>query len=80
MELRSLTEFHAALRAGRLIVITDNATGAKAHRADCSFVTDDHFVRKVLDGRGKNGSYFAEQNLDEALRLHQAEGCSRCKP
>ena len=80
MELLSLTEFHAALRAGRMIVITDNATGVKAHRPDCSFITDDHFTRKVIDGEKKNGSYFAEQDLDDALRLHQAKRCSRCKP
>jgi hypothetical protein len=80
LELRSLTEFHAALRAGRVIVITDKATGVKAHRPDCSFVTDDNFTRKVIDGQGKNASYFAEPDLDEALRLHQAKRCSRCKP
>jgi hypothetical protein len=56
LELRSLTEFHAAVRAGRVIVITDKATGIRAHRPHCSFVTDDNFTRKVIDGQGKRGS------------------------
>jgi hypothetical protein len=69
MELRSLTEFHAAVRAGRVIVITDKATGMRAHRSDCSFVIDDSFTRKVIDGRRKNQLSLTVKALAAAGRL-----------
>jgi hypothetical protein len=80
MELLSLADFHAAQRAGRLIVITDTATGDKVHQSDCPYVTDDNFIRKVIEGHGKNGRYFAESALDEAVRVHRATPCPVCNP
>ena len=76
-ELRNLDEFHAAIRAGNVIVITDGANGNTAHHPDCSHVKDNYFIEKVIDGKGKNGGYFAVSTAEEAARTHGALPCGR---
>jgi hypothetical protein len=80
MELKTIEAFHGAVRAGRIIVITDDATGDHAHRHDCSWVRDEYFKKKVIENGGRNGGYFAVGSLDEARRAHGAAPCGTCSP
>ena len=80
MELRTLDDLRAAVHTGRVIVITDTATGAKAHHANCRWVGETYFKAKVSDGGAKNGSYFAVATLDDARSVHGAAPCPICNP
>ena len=77
--LTTVDEFRDAKRArGRLIVITDKATGDHIHHAWCDDVREEHFVRKVLDGGGQNGAYYVCSTPAEAASLG-AVPCAHCQ-
>jgi hypothetical protein len=80
VELLTLDAFREAVRSGRIIVITDVATGNRAHDPECAFVSQDHFAAKVLESRGRNGKYFAVDSAWEARREHGASPCAVCSP
>jgi hypothetical protein len=78
VELLTLEDFREAVRHGRIIVITDVATGNRAHDPECSFVTQDHFAAKVLESQARNGRCFAVDSVWEARREHGAAPCAVC--
>jgi hypothetical protein len=80
MELLTLDDFRAALRNGRIIVITDSGTGNLAHSAECSFVSVDNFKAKVIESQARDGRYFAVDSVWEARREHRALPCKACSP
>jgi hypothetical protein len=65
-EIRSVEEFRAAVRGGKLLVITDSAQPAKLHpaAARCSGVTEHNFVGKVIERGGRGGKYFTVSGAD----------------
>jgi hypothetical protein len=71
--------FREAQRApGRLIVITDTATGHKIHHPWCDYVREEFFVAKVVDGGGRNGAYYLCATPSEAAALG-AVPCGHCR-
>lgn len=80
MEIRSLHDFHDAVRAECLIVITDTANENKMHRPDCSHVTADRFATKVIENQGRNGRYYVVGSVARANSLHDAVPCAACAP
>ncbi len=80
MQLETLEDLREALRAGRVIVISDSVEGVKAHRADCQHVSQDNFTVKVLEHGGRYGEYHAVDSLSEARRLLGAVACRHCAP
>jgi hypothetical protein len=80
MEIRSLDDFEAAVRAECLIVITDVAIGNKVHRPDCSWVTAGNFTQKVIESEAKNGRYYVVGSVARAESLYRAVPCGACTP
>jgi hypothetical protein len=76
--LTAVDEFRDAKRAReRLIVITDTATGHRIHHAWCDDVSEENFVQKVIEGKGKNGAYYVCATPAEAAALGAVE-CFHC--
>jgi hypothetical protein len=80
MEIHSLDDFHDAVRAECLVVITDTANPNKVHRPGCRTVTAENFTTKVIDGDGKNGRYYVVGSVARAGSLHGAAPCPVCAP
>ena len=80
MEILTLDAYREAIRNDRIIVITDSATGNRAHAADCSFVSLDNFKAKVLESQRRDGAYYAVSSVREARRDHGATVCNVCSP
>jgi hypothetical protein len=80
VQLQTLEHFRRASRVGRVIAITDVASGVKAHRANCPHVQERYIVQKVIEGAGKNGAYFVVASLEEAQRELGAAPCLVCHP
>jgi len=59
MRLERIEQFRAAVTEGAWLVIVDKATATKLHRLPRSSVKELYFMQKVIDGKGKNGSYHA---------------------
>ena len=78
MELLDREAFLNAVREGRMIVITDSATGNKLHRPECVWVDEQHFVRKVLDNGKRNGRYYAVDSAEDARSSFAAVACHVC--
>jgi hypothetical protein len=64
--LKTLGGFHEAMEPGRVIVITDVAFPPKAHHADCPQLSDERFIKNVIENHETDGSYFSTRSLDEA--------------
>jgi len=79
-EIRTLEEFRGvtAQRVG-VVVVSDTATGTKAHHGDCRHVTEENFTAKVIDGRSKNGHYYAYLRFEDAARETRAAWCQTCR-
>lgn len=77
--IRTIQEFRAAVNEGALVVVTDKERRHKrvVHRFPCHFVTEAHFIEKVLDNGGLHGAYIVVPNLQAAGDAHP---CSKCAP
>ena len=60
LDITTVHDFTAAVAGGQLLVITDSAKPAKLHPipGDCSGVTEDNFVGKVIERGGRGGRYY----------------------
>lgn len=76
--LLTLSDFNETIAAGDAIVVTDSATGTRIHCPPCPWVKATYFEMKVIQGRGKNGSYFAFPTLAAAVAAHGNVACPRC--
>lgn len=79
-KLLTRSDFDEAIAAGAAIVVTDSATGTRIHCPPCPWVKATYFEMKVIQGRGKNGSYFAFSTLADAVAAHGNVPCPRCVP
>jgi hypothetical protein len=78
-EIRTLDEYRAVagLPVG-VIVVTDTATGTKAHRPSCATISETTFSTKVLENKARNGRYYFFLRLADAERRLGAHPCRRC--
>lgn len=76
--IRTVEDFRAAVENGALVLVTDKERKHKrvVHRFPCSYVTEAHFVEKVLENRSQHGSYSVIPNLAAAGDAHLCEKCS----
>ena len=79
-EIRTVEEFRGVTaRPVGIVVVSDTATGTKAHRPDCRYVTEENFTAKVIDGGGRNGHYYAYLRSEDATQETGAEWCQVCR-
>jgi hypothetical protein len=59
-----------------VIVIQDVATDQPiAHHRECPFIREEHFVMKIVDGRGHGGRYYWAKNSRVAREQLSARHC-----
>ncbi|MEX2313006.1 MAG: hypothetical protein WD650_03335, partial [Nitrosopumilaceae archaeon] len=64
-----------------VILITDYATGNYIHLINCSHVTEQDFLQKVVTDQSRNSSYYWYENIPHALTEHpDFLPCIYCKP
>ena len=76
--LLTIADFHNAIKADHIIVITDKATGTHIHTPPCPSLKLAYFEKKVVQGKGKTGAYFAFPSMASAIAAHGNHVCSRC--
>jgi hypothetical protein len=76
-EITTLSQFRERIgRAVGVIVINDVATDQPiAHDRECPFIREEHFVMKVVDGRGQSGRYYWARNSRVAREQLSARHC-----
>ncbi|MCU1530373.1 MAG: hypothetical protein JWP75_4136 [Frondihabitans sp.] len=81
-EVRSVEAFRDVRQRGQgVIVIADVARDEPiAHKPSCWTLTDDHFVKKVVEMGGKNGRYYHFPHLALAQSTIGARPCRHCAP
>lgn len=79
VEITTLDEFREAIAAGDRIVITDAVLGVepRVHSPECSFVTEEYFVAKILRSGARDGRYYRARNTKIA-EVHGAVRCGHC--
>lgn len=72
------------MKNGKLgfVVIVDNKNQEddKIHYPHCYTVTEEAFIKKVLDNNNDNGNYFYTDTIGEAETEFDARPCRKCKP
>lgn len=78
-EITTLEEYRAlAGQSLGTLVVTDTASGTKAHRPLCRTISETTFTEKVLTNRAKNGRYYFFLRLEDAERQLHAHPCRVC--
>lgn len=81
LKIRTIEEFELIKKnnEGYIIVVDKPNKTRRVHSTNCLHVDIINFTKKVIDNKEKNGSYYWNNTLKEAMSESEAEECLVCK-
>lgn len=81
LKIRTIEEFELIKKnnEGYIIVVDKPNKTQRGHSTNCPHVDIINFIKKVIDNKEKNGSYYWNKTLKEAMSESEAEECLVCK-
>ena len=77
-DLKTLAEFKAALKAGRLIGSTDSTLPDAIHVPPCAALSEAAWETKMETHEGKKGRFYLYDSIEDALGHIGDRPCPKC--
>ena len=77
-DLKTLAEFKAALKAGRLLGSTDSSLPDAIHVPPCPSLNDAAWAEKMEKAEGKKGRFYTYDSIEDALGHIGDRPCPKC--
>lgn len=81
LKIRDIEEFKLIKEKneGYVTVVDKPNNTRKVHATNCPHVDVENFIKKIVNNKEENGSYYWNSTLREALNELEAEECLVCK-